>query len=103
MRVWERRRDPSRRSHRHDCGEPRDPAGKFFRVFKGRDRQPLDPAEWIEKIEFSEPEPPEEPPSAPAEPIHDDGVRGAIQDWRQCAPGGGNAGFWRLANRLAAA
>jgi len=104
----------NRKAHRIDTGklnaaslfylpcQPDDPKGKFFRVFKGKERQPLDPDEWIEKIQFPEPEFREEFTSS-AGPIQEARVQNAIQDWRQCGPGEGNPGFWGLSTRLAAA
>jgi hypothetical protein len=79
--------------------QPGDPKGKFFRVFKGKDRQALDPDEWLGKFRFPEPEFREEFTS----PIQEARVQHAIQDWHRCAPGEGNSGIWRLSTRVAAA
>jgi hypothetical protein len=83
--------------------QPDDPNGKFFRIFKGKDRQALDPDEWIEKIQFPEPEFREEFTPISAEPIQEARVQHAIQDWHQCGPGEGNSGIWRLSARVATA
>jgi hypothetical protein len=83
--------------------QPKDPAGRYFEIFKDKERLPLDPDEWIDKLDVPEFEPVAEPSISPTGTVDERRVENAIQQWHTegCLPGCGNAEFFKLANRLA--
>jgi hypothetical protein len=83
--------------------QPKDPGGRYFEIFKDKERLPLDPDEWIDKLDVPEFEPVAEFSISPTGTVDERRVENAIQRWHTegCSPGCGNAEFFKLANRLA--
>ena len=96
--------------------QPKDPAGAYFNVFKGKGREPLVVQDWIEKyiaeeeantfietpIEDTQFGSPETYAYTPHEGsgIDQEAVEGACVDWQQCPPGKGNEEFFILGRKL---
>ncbi len=107
--------------------QPKDPSGAYFKVFKGKGREPLNVQEWIEKYiaaeeanmfveqeantfietplgdtQFGSQETYALVPLA-GSGVDQDAVERACSDWQQCPPGEGNHEFFRLGLKLAGA
>lgn len=86
--------------------QPADPSGKYFRIFKSKDRKALDVSEWIEKVEIRE-------DAYEWEVVHDAltdaskvlRIEKAVAKWRNqsSTPGVGHHEFFVLAGALAGA
>jgi hypothetical protein len=68
-------------------------------TFKGEGGLPLDPDEWIDKLNIPEFEPVAEFSITPTGTVDGGRVENAIQEWHTegCSPGRGNAEFFKLA------
>ena len=95
--------------------QPKDPSGRYFKVFKGMGREPLNVQEWIEKYiaeeevnTFVEANTFIETPidetqfgSQETYSFDQDAVERACSEWHQCPPGSGNHEFFKLGLKLA--
>ena len=93
--------------------QPKDPSGAYFKVFKGKGREPLLVLEWIEKYIAEEEAVSKiedastfiETPLQETEPLSPDqqAIERACWEWQQCPPGKGNREFFKLGSRLVGA